>query len=381
MHLLILSLVTGSLSAQAPNPVLSTIPPNTALDLGPYTCNQPADWPRHCLTVTDYSGFQYDPNNHQMLMFGGGHSASCSTDVVAFSFASLAWSSMYPSTLVADMVPTNVDGAACRFISTNHPLARHTYDLMAVTTNTKELLLFGAGWARANCGLSPEEMKVVTPHGVKISHYDPVAKTWAYGPPRGSWSGAGSAEYDPVSGKVILVTEKGLWFYDPVVKSAPVKALSYVRPIPLSQNLVYFPPSRRMYYIGSNTVNPVWEVTLDRTHFSRSMIEPMTGITGDIPPRMLEVGYAYDSANRIIGGGVKDGKFYAFDPVTKTWTSRTMQVDPHSDRKRIGSIEVTHALAYDAVDNVFIFITNNASGRHTWAYKYADPSSTRGIPR
>ena len=63
--------------------------------------------------------------------------------------------------------------------------------------------------------------------------------------------------------------------------------------------------------------------------------------------------------NRIIGGGIYKGKFYAFDPLTKRWTSQTIQGGSP------GSM-VYHAIDYDPVDNVFIFI----SGRHTWAYRY-----------
>src|SRR5687768_5869693 len=50
-------------------PNLSAIAANTALDLGDYTCTQMAgDAP--CWHIQDYSRFNYDPYNHQMLAFG-----------------------------------------------------------------------------------------------------------------------------------------------------------------------------------------------------------------------------------------------------------------------------------------------------------------------
>src|SRR4051794_23416616 len=59
-------------SSHAPNPRLAGIADGTAIDLGKFTCSSPAgEDPTSCHQMTDYSGFVYDPKNHQMLAFGG----------------------------------------------------------------------------------------------------------------------------------------------------------------------------------------------------------------------------------------------------------------------------------------------------------------------
>jgi hypothetical protein len=93
----------------------------------------------------------------------------------------------------------------------------------------------------------------------------------------------------------------------------------------------------------------------------------VSGITGDIP-KLAETGFAYDAVNQIIGGGVSQGVFYAYDPVRKTWASHVMKTLPAGER--VGTVAF-HAHAYDPVNNVFIFITDAESGRRTWAYRYA----------
>jgi hypothetical protein len=90
-------------------------------------------------------------------------------------------------------------------------------------------------------------------------------------------------------------------------------------------------------------------------------------MAGNIPASQ-ESGWAYDAANQIIGGGIQDGLFYAYSPLTNTWTSNVMQTDPPGSS--VGTLAF-HALDYDPINNVFIFITDGDSGRRTWAYRYA----------
>ena len=75
---LMLLLLPGVLLAQAPNPILTAIPPNTALDLGAYTSDALCGVP---IQVTDFSRFTYDSQRHQLLLFGGGHASTPRTDV------------------------------------------------------------------------------------------------------------------------------------------------------------------------------------------------------------------------------------------------------------------------------------------------------------
>ena len=355
------------------NPVLTPIPDNTAHDLGAYTCNQPLGNSSYCEAITDYSGFTYDKHHHQMLMFGGGHASTFRDDVDVFNFDSLKWIPAYNSTACADMTASNLDNDKGCWITSNHPFSRHTYDLRAVTEATGEFLLMRAGGGSSSfCQSGPDWY----PSG-RVGHYNPETKTWTYGAAMGSlWSNLACAESDPVSGLVIILSEQattGLWTYDPVAKSAARRVV--VNNLPgYSNNLVYYPPNDKFYMIDDG--NSIFEVTLNRADWAASTVIQMTGITGDVPSTQ-ETGWAYDSVNRIIGGGVKSGIFYAFDPLVKSWKAKTMLTQPSGSS--VGS-QAFHAIDYDPVNNVFIFITE---GRRTWAYRYSSAGSAlekRGVP-
>jgi hypothetical protein len=70
---LLLIVLLFAVNAMAQNPFLTGLQPNTALDLGAYQCSQPDSGVclTNCRTITDYSGFVYDPTGQQMVMFGG----------------------------------------------------------------------------------------------------------------------------------------------------------------------------------------------------------------------------------------------------------------------------------------------------------------------
>ena len=114
---------------------LSTLAPNTARDLGPYANPEPQfnTPPLSAANITDYSGIAYDPVGKRICVFGGGHGPSQETDIRVLDLSSLQWSSLYSPTPVAEMqkVP-NLDSDRGRYISTNQPTARHTYNLTLV---------------------------------------------------------------------------------------------------------------------------------------------------------------------------------------------------------------------------------------------------------
>lgn len=359
--------VMGSPSRAAdPHPLPASLPDNTALDLGPYTCNAPADEPFRCETITDYSSFVYDRLNHQLLMFGGGHSATHRTDVDSFSFKTLTWSSAYASTLCRDMRLKNRGLVKGDWLTTGHPIARHTYDMLVMAENIKRLLLLGHVTGQGYCvEKSPPDKELYFLVG-KIAMYDPVAKTWSYSSANNDgWEDYGSAEYDPVSGLVIIVDRYSVWTYDPVTQAKRKRLSHEYSAMGYGKNLVYFPPTRKMYYIADGAV--IFEVSLGSGSSLSLGLRQVTGITGDIP-KLAETGFAYDAVNQIIGGGVSQGVFYAYDPARKTWTSRVMNTIPAG--ASVGTLAF-HALAYDPVNHVFILITDRESGRHTWAYRYA----------
>jgi hypothetical protein len=353
------------------NPALTAIGANTALDLGRYVCPEPVGDPvPSCGTITDYSGFAYDSTRHQMLMFGGGHAASFRDDVSVFSTAALTWTSAYTATPCTDMTIANMDTATGSWKTTGIPFSRHTYDMQVYVPSVQRYMLFIGPFGRGGC--SP-----IGPNGedlffgpLTVSEYDPTARTWTLSATKRDWNALGAAEYDPASGKVILFSNYGLWSYDPVSKDAIQHQQQYTMPLGYAENLVLYPPNGKMYYIRSSspTTTTVYEITLDRANLANSTVREVTGISGDAPVGIGESGWAYDTVNQVIGGGVKDGVFYAFDPVAKTWTAKTIQRSPAS-APAIGT-QAFHALAFDPVNGVFIFITDSASGRRTWAYRY-----------
>ena len=167
-----------AVSAFSPNPSLAPLAANTALDLGVYSCNQPLGSAYYCEAITDYSGFKYDRYNHQMLMFGGGHSTNFRDDVDAFNCDSLKWRPLNNSTLCADMVDANLDIAKGCWKTTNNPYSRHTYDLLAVTDNTRELLVMRP--TTQNSSICQQSSYGFYPPG-SVAQFNPAARTWTYG--------------------------------------------------------------------------------------------------------------------------------------------------------------------------------------------------------
>jgi hypothetical protein len=182
----------------------------------------------------------------------------------------------------------------------------------------------------------------------------------------GTWSNLASCELDPVSGLIVILSEQsttGLWTYDPVARTA-VRRLAVSNLPGYANNLIYFPPNDKFYFIDNG--NSIYEVTLNRSNWAASTVTQMTGITGDVPS-LPETGFAYDPANGVIGGGVVNGVFHTFNPLTKAWTAGAIQT---SSATAVGSQQF-HALDYDPVNNVYIFMAN----WHTWAYRYAGGAS------
>jgi hypothetical protein len=359
-------------SAPAPNPTLASIPPGTARNLGRYTCTQDPRDARSCATITDYSGFKYDKFRHKMLMYGGGHAATMRSDVDVFDFTTLKWQSAYPSTPCSLMTAANFDRSRNAWISNSTPWSIHSYDKLVLTENTKELILIPRSLGARGLQTCAEPNLPDGSPG-RVPHYNPDSAKWSYGGVPGAWETTyvPAAEYDPVSGRVVIMGQEGLWTYDPVAKAS-----AWHRSVPpavsIAQNLIYYPPTDKMYYIATCWIAraAVWEVTLDRSDFSRSTIIPLE-VSGDLPFASLgdagETGFAYDPVSGIIGGGVRNGSFYAFDPRTRTFTAHPIATEPGAPA--VGT-QAYHALDYNPVDGVYLFVTDAASGRYVWAYRH-----------
>jgi len=165
-------------------------------------------------------------------------------------------------------------------------------------------------------------------------------------------------EYDPVSKRIIALGRAGFYAYDPATGKAekiPLRGVS----LGYANHMTFYPPNGKLYYIMRK--GPVIEVTLDRKEFKKSSYRKLA-TTGEAPGHG-EPGYDYDAGNRVIGGGVTDSTFYAFDPRTNHWAAQKMLGGKPGNM-------AFHAIAYDPVDKVFIFIAR----RRTWAFKYRPPA-------
>ncbi len=369
--------------AGAQNPTLAAIPPNTALDLGVYDCDQPVDEPYYCESITDYSGFVYDGAHHRFVMFGGGHSATFRDDLSMFDFATLKWSSAYPSTRCADMTLGNMDKPLMRWSTTGNPFSRHTYDLNVVAENTGEFLLLASTNGRGFCTPEIDPGTGSDPFYLpkKYSAYDLATGVWYIEDRETPWDGLAGADYDPVSGKVIILSVYGLWVLDPITHTT-IRALDqFPNPMGIdmgyANNLTYYPPNQRMYYFARGNPTTVFEVQLDRNDWSASIVTQMQ--TPATAPESEESGWVYDNVSQTIGGGVRDGMFYAYYPPTNTWQSRAMQIQSTLGATSIGT-QAFHAIGFDPIDGVFVFITDGVSGRRTWAYRFGGPAPTPPPP-
>jgi hypothetical protein len=360
-----------------PHPVLAKLPSNTAMDLGPYKCTDvQGESPGKCKFITDYSGMVFDKRRREFLVFGGGHASTNYDAVNAFNLDTLAWKEKYkPTGCPAMLAPGNFDeskGAWNFAPSMPFPRAsaRHTVDLMVIPDEPDELILLshveGNGQCAGMANYTSYNFRAVG----KIAHYNLATDRWSFSdsPPELQWP---AAEYDPLSKKVVMLGLDGLMIYDPVTRTKGTvldvtrQQLPSEHGPPVSHgtlrynnHLVYFPPNHKMYYFDRFDKR-VFEVTLDRSDFAKSRIVALA-TTGTASPHG-EPGYAYDSVNQIIGGGVHANKFYAFNPVTKAWTSRDIQGGKPGN-------QAYHALGYDEVNNVYIFVSE---ARQTWAYRYA----------
>ena len=125
-----------------------------------------------------------------------------------------------------------------------------------------------------------------------------------------------------------------------------------------------FPAARHLLLFHARQQVATYALKLDRANLASSTLDVVT-TQGPTSPHQ-EPAYDYDSTNHVIGGGVIDSTFYVFDPTNSTWSSQPIS----------GGTPRTlafHALRYDPVDNVFIFVTDYESGQHTWAYRYKNP--------
>ncbi|MBK8241090.1 MAG: hypothetical protein IPK74_36710 [Deltaproteobacteria bacterium] len=357
-----------------PNPLFADLADETVIDLGPFACEPvPGEEPTLCIRTTDYSGMVYDPHRHQMLAFGGGHSTTMTDAIHAFDLATATWSDLYPPTACDAMTAANLDADAGAWTMGRGPYPRpvstHTYDMLAVSPMIDEFLVISRNFSGGYCNAVGNDI------GGKIAHFDRAGGSWSFSPmAQGASYDLGvnlpGSEPDPVSGRIVLFGGGGLASYDPATRVYTQHVDTYAGDngnlgsldgIGYANHLVYFPPDDR-FYLFAHGSQSVWALAYDRDAPAQSVAERLD-TSGPSPGD--ELGFDYDARNHVIGGGVRDGVFYAFDPFDATWSSHVIQGG------NPGTLAF-HALAYDAVDNVYVFIASPDSGAHTWAFRLAN---------
>jgi hypothetical protein len=358
-----------------PNPTLADLADETALDLGPFACEQvPGEEPELCKRATDYSGFVYDPHNHQMLLFGGGHSTTMTDVVHALDLGgTLEWTGLYAPTPCDQMTQANLDADNGAWTMGPGPYPRpvstHTYDMLAVAPHLDEFLVISRNFTGGYCNAVGNDI------GGRIAHFDRAAQTWSFSPMADGATydlavNIPGSEPDPESGLIVLFGGGGLATYDPATREYTQHVDTYngdygnlgdLEGIGYANHLVYFPPDDRFYLFTND--GGLFSLQLDRDAPHESVAERIEA--GGVSPPGGELGLDYDSHNAIIGGRVQGSTFYAFDPATLEWSAHPMNGGTP------GNVAF-HALAYDPVDNVFVFITDYDSGQKTWAYRLAN---------
>lgn len=359
----------------------ASIPDNTAVLLGGYDCATRTGF-SDCRKISDYSRMIYDPFLHRLLAFGGGHASTMRDDVETYDIATRTWASDYPPTPCGEMnTVTNFNGDLGIWKSSGHPIARHTYDSLVMVPNPPQLIMMRQGTNIQGLTCSYPAPGQSQYQWGKIARYDLQTKQWrfdlnttavgyAHGDPDGDFA---AYEYDPLSGNVVIVSQYSLWIYDLDTQVRTALRQNNDAAFGYAQNLVYFPPNQKHYYMTNG--GTVFEVALDRVNWYNSTVTKLVS-TGD-HPAARETGWAYDDVNQVIGGGIRDGVFAAYDPVTRVWTKRIIGTLPAGGV--VGSMPY-HTLDYSPRDNLYFFMTDvgdpSPAVTQLWAYRYKHPART-----
>ncbi|PCJ58258.1 MAG: hypothetical protein COA79_13450 [Planctomycetota bacterium] len=358
-----INVISADKKKMKPNPKLVALADNTAIDLGSFKWEIPKGEPQSG-KVTDYSGMTYDIHNNRILLFGGGHSATWTDSIYAFEFKTLNphFKSLYTPTPHKFYTKDNSDRAFWKAGETGNyprPIGRHTYDLLIVPVDRKELLMLRHGTGPSRAGKSSG----LGYTGGAVGIFDFKKEKWSMVDKKnmGDFGGyGGSAEYDPISKRVIGMSQKHIWAFDPKTKTT-VKIISwysdkkeYKGASSYSGSVVYYPPDKKMYAFGKGQV---WSINLNRQDLKKTTLTKI----GLIPEE--KKGYPvfnYDSKNKVLGGGPTNNKFYVFDPRTKKWDSKDIKGgQPGSMR--------SWCLSYSSLENAYIFIS---AKNKVWAYRW-----------
>ncbi len=307
-------------------------------------------------------------------MVGGGHATTMTDTLFELDLdGALTWKEAFPPTPCSMMVASNLDPTTGAWKAGTagpypRPLAAHTYDLLGYAPVQDEFVMLSRMFNGGYCSTVGNDV------GGPIAHFHLPTQQWSFSTVTVSNVAIESSELDPRSGQFVIFGGTGLGLYDPANRTRVQPVSTYdgqtlknpqgvdqdLSHLGYANHLSYFPPNDTFYYFVRGTPVEVWALKLNRADPARSTIEKLV-TSGPTSPH-AEPAYDYDAHNHRLGGGVIANTFYEFDPATATWTAHAMQGGTAGD-------EASHALGYDPVNNVFVFITDYNSGHHTWAYR------------
>ncbi|MDP2561351.1 hypothetical protein [Psychrobium sp. 1_MG-2023] len=314
-------------------------------------------------SVTDYSGMVYNKHHNQLLLFGGGHSATWSDAIYRFSFKKLSnqFSPLYPPTPKRYYHQDNNDrGFWLKGLEGENyprPVGRHTYDLLVVNEHQPHFYLLKSGTGPSIVGKGSG----LAYFGKAYGRYDLVNKQWKILDPKqvgGFGSYGGVAEYDPISKKIIGMNRLHIWAYDPATHTTE-RFLSnypkkYPRITPYSGSLVYSAIDQAMYIFGTEKgAKHKNRISFAKLNLNRGNLQQSTLTKLHTYPKEKK-GYpvfTYDSTNGLIIGGPYKNNFYGYNPITQSWQVRQI------DDGKAGSL-LSWLLAYNSNDNVITFINH-----------------------
>lgn len=356
----------------APNPTLASLEDGEAIDLGPFTCQssegEPADM---CFGVLHDSSAVYDRRAHRVYLTGGGFRNGMSDGMRVFDPTSLTWTEAYASTPCSLMTTANFDADAGAWKQGPsgpypRPVAAETYDEVVMLDARREYVLFHRDVATTGTCASPD----VKGQGT-VAIYELDAGTWRFTATPGdvkpeSSSSFIAAEFDPPSGKVLLLADEGLWAWDPSTSVKEQVLGRFPFAVGYGNSLVFFPPNGHHYYFD-RIQRRVLELRVDRNALFRSEVSLVPSTDGGVFPSSRMPGFAYDEKNQVLIGGIAQGQATVFDPATSTFTTLTLR--PRSGTQAIGDL-ASQIIVYDPVDEVFLFVADEGPTARTWAFRY-----------
>ncbi|MGB1110668.1 MAG: hypothetical protein ACPG4N_09945, partial [Gammaproteobacteria bacterium] len=232
---------------------IKNLKPNTALDIGAFEWEKPAGGPK-IGSVLDYSGMVYDPHHNRMLVFGGGHSTTWTDAVYALDLTTFQWTSLYQPSPYAIYQPDNMQASFWKdSLGPDYPrpVGRHSYDLLVVPQQRKELFMLRAGTAGSKVtnrlGFKTYDSMMGGAWGVM----DLQTHQWETIPRINNDFGrlGGVAEYDPISEKIIVLGVRQAYAVDVETREAEV----IIPKLPVSAysgSMVYCPEDDSMIGIS-----------------------------------------------------------------------------------------------------------------------------------